>query len=51
MNGNHIVVTGGAGFIGSNLVRKLADKNHVIIVDDFSTGYLNNIQDLKDSDV
>jgi len=51
MNGNHIVVTDGTGFIGSNLVRKLADKNHVIIVDNLSTGYLNDIHDLEDSDV
>ena len=51
MNGSCIVVTGGAGFIGSTLVRELADKNHVIVVDDLSTGHLNNIQDMIDTDV
>jgi len=38
------VVTGGAGFIGSNLVDKLVDKGHeVIIFDDLSTGSQYNI--------
>lgn len=44
-----VVVTGGAGFIGSNLARELAAKNHVIVVDDLSTGRLKNIQDLIDT--
>ena len=39
----HIVV-GGAGFIGSNLVDKLIEKKHeVIIIDNFSTGKKENI--------
>lgn len=39
-----ILVTGGAGFIGSNLVDALIDKNHeVIIVDNFSTGQKENL--------
>ena len=42
-----VVVTGGAGFIGSNLVKHLVNEgNHVVVVDDLSTGYLYNIQDL-----
>ena len=43
-----IVVTGGAGFIGSNLVRALAKKNQIIVIDDLSTGYIENIQELID---
>lgn len=39
-----ILVAGGAGFIGSNLVKALVELNHdIIVVDDFSTG---NIQKL-----
>jgi len=39
-----VVVTGGAGFIGSHLVDQLLAKSYeVIIVDNFSTGSLNNI--------
>ena len=38
------LVTGGAGFIGSNLVDKLIEDNHeVIIVDNMSTGKKDNI--------
>lgn len=48
------VVTGGAGFIGSNLVRKLLDQGReVIIADEFSRGRARNLADLqiKPSDV
>ncbi|MEV5692513.1 NAD-dependent epimerase/dehydratase family protein [Micromonospora globbae] len=44
-----IVVTGGAGFIGSNLVRALADSpriTEIVAVDDLSTGSLDNLLDL-----
>ncbi len=38
------IVTGGAGFIGSNLVDKLIDMNvEVHIIDDLSTGFEKNI--------
>lgn len=49
MKQKKIVVTGGAGFIGSNLVKYLVnEENQVVVVDDLSTGYLKNIQDLID---
>ena len=41
------VVTGGAGFIGSNLVNKLFTLGHTVIaVDNLITGDLKNIEHL-----
>jgi UDP-glucose 4-epimerase len=38
-------VTGGAGFIGSNLVKRLIVEGHeVIVVDDLSTGLISNVE-------
>tara|TARA_B100000161_G_C33478603_1_gene381435 strand:- start:1 stop:936 length:936 start_codon:yes stop_codon:yes gene_type:complete len=40
-----IIVSGGAGFIGSNLVKFLLSKKHeVIVIDNFSTGFKKNLQ-------
>lgn len=42
-----ILVTGGAGFIGSNLVSKLIEKknNKIVVLDNLSTGSEKNIQE------
>lgn len=41
-----VLVTGGAGFIGSNLVEKLlAQDNQVVVLDNFATGKIENISD------
>ena len=42
-----LLITGGAGFIGSNLAKlALAHDVEVTVLDDLSTGYLENIKDL-----
>jgi len=46
MKNKRVVVTGGAGFIGSNLAEELAKDNKVIVLDDLSTGRIENIQNL-----
>lgn len=43
----HILITGGAGFIGSNLVRLAFDEGHeVTVIDDLSTGFRENLTGL-----
>ncbi len=46
-----ILVTGGVGFLGTNLCRKLVKENfHVIALDNLSCGNLSNVEDLSDLD-
>ena len=46
-----VVITGGAGFIGSNLIRKLIEKDikKILVIDDLSTGNMDNISEFKDN--
>ncbi|KJE49728.1 MULTISPECIES: NAD-dependent epimerase/dehydratase family protein [Acidiplasma] len=41
-----ILITGGAGFIGSNLVHRLYKDNHVYVMDDLQTGSMSNLNDI-----
>ena len=49
MKGKKVIVTGGLGFIGSHLVEALVEKNDVIVIDNRSTGKLENIDHLGDA--
>ena len=48
-----VVITGGAGFIGSNLIRKLIEKDieKILVIDDLSTGNIDNISEFKDNNL
>ena len=42
-----LLITGGAGFIGSNLARLALRSGHTVtVLDDFSTGYRENVDDI-----
>jgi UDP-glucuronate decarboxylase len=43
-----VLLTGGAGFLGSHISNKLVENNHhVTVLDDLSTGSLSNVEHLK----
>ena len=46
---SRVVVTGGAGLIGSHLIRRLLDRGRqvVVVVDNFSRGTRRNLADLR----
>src|SRR5688572_22355804 len=47
VSGRKVMVTGGAGFIGSELVRQLAARGDVVsIVDNLTNGKVENVQDI-----
>lgn len=45
------LITGGAGFIGSHLAERLLDRgDHAVLLDNLSTGSMENIRHLKNSE-
>ena len=47
-----VVITGGAGFIGSNLIKKLIENKTetILVIDDMSTGKIENIKSFLDNE-
>src|SRR3989338_9158320 len=45
-----ILVTGGAGFIGSNIVERLVQEGHeIVVLDNFALGRMENLSAVKNS--
>jgi UDP-glucuronate decarboxylase len=44
---SRVLITGGAGFLGSHLVEHYISQNDVIVVDNFSTGFKANLEKFK----
>ena len=43
----HYIVTGGAGFIGSQITKTLVEKGHkVMVIDNLSSGNRENLKDV-----
>jgi UDP-glucose 4-epimerase len=40
---NRVLITGGAGFLGSHLVDRLIDTHEVVVLDNLSTGSMDNL--------
>src|SRR5260370_19585854 len=46
----HVVITGGAGFVGSNLVHEMAHRHpeaDLTVIDDFRSGHFKNLEGFK----
>lgn len=42
-----LVVTGGAGFVGSHFVDRFTSDNEIIVLDDLSNGSISNIAKVR----
>ena len=47
IEGKKVCVTGGAGFIGSNIAQVLARKNDVTVIDNLLTGHRSNLENIE----
>lgn len=48
LENKRILITGGAGFIGSNLVGRLIGKNEILVLDNLHTGIVTNLDPYMD---
>ncbi|MCC7554428.1 MAG: GDP-mannose 4,6-dehydratase [Methanobacteriaceae archaeon] len=51
MKNKKVLVTGGLGFIGSHIVEELVENNEITIIDDESTGKIDNLNCIEHSNI
>jgi len=51
MKNKRVIITGGLGFIGSNIAERLTVDNDVLIIDNESTGYMGNIKHIDSNNI
>lgn len=51
MRNKNILITGGLGFIGSHIANELLKDNQVVILDNLSTGNINNLKDANNENL
>jgi nucleoside-diphosphate-sugar epimerase len=51
ISGQRVLITGGAGAIGSKLSKQLASKNQILVIDNYSSGHPSNLEGIPHAQI